>query len=125
MQRDISPAVSDRAMPAATANSAVAGGATWRSGLAELIGEPGFVPAVIMLPVGLAAIGAWRAAAAISDRLRRRGGRQTASHPAFENLIGRPMPVGPGADIGDDLFAGCRPRLDGRRAHVGQQHHVG
>ena len=36
------------------------------------------------------------------------------SNPAFENLVGRAMAVGPGPDIGDDLFAGGGATLNRR-----------
>ena len=91
-----------------------------RSGLLALIGEPGLVLALILLPIGMIAVVGWRAAFAVG--LRR--GRRAPLHPAFQDLIGRAVAVGPGTDVGDDLLAGGGAGLDRGRAHVREQHHV-
>ena len=119
MQIDPSAAIVDRGMafsPGYRAKSP--------SGFIELIGEPGFVPALILLPVGLVAVGVWRAAMAIGGAFGGKPRQRPALHPAFEDLIGRAMPVCPGADVGDNLLAGGGAGLDRGRAHVREQHHV-
>lgn len=72
-----------------------------------LLRDPTLILAGLVLVLGLAVIAlvsrwiAWR------DRWR-------ASNPAFEHLIGRAVAVGPGADVGDDLFAGGGAGFDRR-----------
>ena len=119
MQIDPSSAIVDRAMALPTARRARP-----RSGFAELVAEPGFVPALILLPVGLAAVGAWRAAMAVSGAFGGKPRQRPSLHPAFEDLIGGAMPVCPGTDIGDDFLTGGGACLDRGRAHVREQHHV-
>src|SRR3546814_61985 len=57
-------------------------------------------------------------------RTERKSGRADASGPALQHLIGRTVAIGPGADVGDDLFAHRQPPLDGGRHHMRQQHDV-
>src|SRR3546814_2899602 len=44
--------------------------------------------------------------------------------PPLQHLIRRAMPVGPGADVGDDLVARRLTPLDRRRGEVRQQHRI-
>ena len=84
--------------------------------------DPLMLVAAAALAAGLALVAAWRAAIVGRRTLAAWRARiaEIRSNPAFEHLVGRPVPVGPGADIGDDPFAGGRAALDGGRAHMGQ-----
>lgn len=119
MRIDSSAAIVDRAMALPPPRRARA-----RSVLGELIAEPSFIPALILLPVGLAAINVWRVAIVLGGAFSGKPRQRASLHPAFEDLVGRAVPVGPGTDIGDDLLAGGGARLDGGRTHVREQHHV-
>src|SRR3546814_9326909 len=46
------------------------------------------------------------------------------SGPPLQHLVGRAMPVAPGADVGDDLVARCLAPLDRRRGEVGEEHRI-
>lgn len=72
-----------------------------------LVRDPTLILVGLVLAIGLAMIAVVSRWIAWRDRWR-------ASNPAFEHLIGRAVAVGPGADIGDHLFAGGGARLDCR-----------
>ena len=72
-----------------------------------LVRDPTLIFAGLVLAIGLAMIAVVSRWIAWRDRWR-------ASNPAFEHLIGRAVAVGPGADIGDHLFAGGGAGFDRR-----------
>ena len=89
---------------------------------AGMLRDPLMIAIAAALGAGLVVIAAWRVAIAFGRQLAswRAEAARLGSNPAFENLVGRPVAVSPGTDIGDDLFAGGRTAFDGGRAHMGQ-----
>ena len=80
-----------------------------------LVRDPVLIVAMLILGVGLAAILMLRAVFSIMAGMRSlRSRAPDRSDPALEHLVGRPVAVSPGANIGDDLFARRLPSLESR-----------